>query len=182
MSQITQEERIYLIDYLKDTQSKLSHICKNTSSEQAIFKPSEEVWSIADNVEHLSLVEKSLRKAVDFSLTQTPTEEEIAAHTSSNDYVQKKISTRGVAVKAPERVLPTRATNIEISLINFIERREDNINFVATTDADLHKHYWAHPFLGLLSSYQAFIMLAAHLERHLAQIEEIKADENFPKY
>ncbi len=178
---ITQEEKTYLIDYLKDTQAKLIDIYKNTSPNQAVFQPSAEVWSIANNVEHLALVEKSLRKAVDFGLTQTPSEEEIAAHTNSNNFVKKAIGTRGTAIKAPERVAPTLSTNIGDSLTLFLERREENIIFVAETGADLHAHYWRHPFLGLLDAYQVFIMLAAHLERHIAQIEEIRADKNFPK-
>jgi uncharacterized damage-inducible protein DinB len=181
MPTVAQEEKIYLIDYLKDTQEKLIHICKNTSKNQAIFTPSAEVWSIANNVEHLALVEKSLRKAVDFSLTQMPSEEEIASHTNSNNYVRKGIGTRGAAVKAPERVMPMRVMEMEESLALFLMHRQENIVFITETEADLHAHYWKHPFIGLLDAYQVFIMLAAHLERHIAQIEELRADENFPK-
>ena len=181
MTMLTQEEKTYMLDYLKDTQAKLVDFCKKTSAAQAIFQPSEDVWSIANNVEHLALVEKSLRAAITFSLSQTPSEEEIASHTNSNNYVRKAVSTRGVALKAPERVAPSLTMNIEESLAIFLERREDNMNFLTTTEEDLHKHYWKHPFLGLFDTYQIFMMLAAHTERHIAQMEEVMANENFPK-
>ena len=38
-----------------------------------------------------------------------------------------------------------------------------------------------HPALGSIDAYDWILMLAAHTERHTAQIKEIKADPNFPK-
>jgi hypothetical protein len=35
--------------------------------------------------------------------------------------------------------------------------------------------------MGELDAYQWMLFMAAHSKRHLAQIEEVKADPNFPK-
>ena len=42
-------------------------------------------------------------------------------------------------------------------------------------------HSVPHPALKTIDAYQWLLLLAAHSARHTAQIEEVKADPNFPK-
>ncbi len=51
---------------------------------------------------------------------------------------------------------------------------------MATTEDDLRNHYAKFPF-GVMDSYQVLLFMSAHTERHIYQIEEVKADPNLPK-
>jgi hypothetical protein len=53
-------------------------------------------------------------------------------------------------------------------------------DFVGTTNDDLRDHVVVLPF-GSFDSYQMILFMAAHSNRHTQQIEEVKADPNFPK-
>ncbi len=49
------------------------------------------------------------------------------------------------------------------------------------TQDDLRAHSAPHPVLKTIDAYQWLLLLSAHSARHAAQIEEVKADPNFPK-
>jgi hypothetical protein len=51
---------------------------------------------------------------------------------------------------------------------------------VQGTDEDLRMHVGKMPF-GKIDAYQMVLMIAAHTNRHTQQLNEVKADPNFPK-
>ena len=55
------------------------------------------------------------------------------------------------------------------------------MDYIRTTDDDLRDHFFDHPVLGPMDGYQWLLLIATHSARHTAQIEEVKADPNFPK-
>ena len=55
------------------------------------------------------------------------------------------------------------------------------MDYVHTTNDDLRDHFGPHPMLGTLDAYQWILLISAHSERHTKQIEEVKADPNFPR-
>ena len=55
------------------------------------------------------------------------------------------------------------------------------MDYVRTTNDDLRDHFGPHPMLGTMDAYQWILLISAHSERHTKQIEEVKADPNFPK-
>ena len=61
-----------------------------------------------------------------------------------------------------------------------VEYRGKLIDYVKNTDADLRNHVAILPF-GSFDCYQMILFIAAHSNRHTQQIEEVKADANFPK-
>lgn len=54
------------------------------------------------------------------------------------------------------------------------------MRFVYENEADLRNHYMVMPF-GTLDAYQGLLFIAGHTERHVLQMEEVKANANFPK-
>jgi hypothetical protein len=60
------------------------------------------------------------------------------------------------------------------------EKRQATIEYIKTTQNDLRNHFWKHPATGVVDLYQTLILMSAHLERHTAQIEEIKSAKRFP--
>jgi hypothetical protein len=66
-------------------------------------------------------------------------------------------------------------------LKHFQESRAKTIEFLKDTK-ELRQHALESAPLGkTLDGYEWVLFIAAHSERHTKQIEEVKADPNFPK-
>src|SRR5688500_12709120 len=69
-SSLTDKERKYASDLLKETREELLKKVKNLSAEQWNFKPDESSWSVAECVEHIAISENNL-----FAFAQKPLKE-----------------------------------------------------------------------------------------------------------
>jgi len=63
---------------------------------------------------------------------------------------------------------------------HFVESRSRTINFLQKTE-DLRAHAADSPLGKKLDAYQWILFISAHSERHTKQLNEVKADPNFPK-
>ena len=63
---------------------------------------------------------------------------------------------------------------------HFVESRTRTIEFLQKT-ADLRGHAVDSPLGQKLDAFQWILFIAAHSERHTKQLNEVKADPNFPK-
>ena len=83
-------------------------------------------------------------------------------------------------VQAQEPVLPrNRFGSPEESLKHFLASRATTERYLQTT-AGLRDHVMDGP-VGKMDGYEFILFIAAHCERHTKQIEEVKADPNFPR-
>src|SRR5438876_88800 len=83
--------------------------------------------------------------------------------------------------QAPEPLVPTnRFGSPEGSLKHFVESRVTTEDFLKKTP-DLRAHAADSPLGSKLDAYEWVLFIAAHSQRHTKQIEEVKADPNFPK-
>ncbi len=84
-------------------------------------------------------------------------------------------------VQAPDPLKPTnRFGSPEGSLKHFAESRATTEEFLKKTP-DLRGHAAENPMGGKWDAYEFILLIAAHSERHTKQIEEVKANESFPK-
>jgi hypothetical protein len=99
-----------------------------------------------------------------------------------DEMILRAMPDRSVKAQAPEFLQPKRRWPDQASLIaHFKQSRDRNIAYIQTTEDDLRSHFMNHPMLKTIDAYQAMLMLSAHCERHTAQINEVKADPNYPK-
>lgn len=169
----TTEDRNYLTSYLKDTEQRLEQAIVTFSKPQD-FKPDAQIWSLEEIVEHLAIVEKSFRRALDYALQQPAiSEEEANVQRKSDNYIRKGNAGRAVKVQAPERVVPKGMQDVPTSLAQFKAQRADNSAFINNSTQDFRVHFWTHHFFGPIDAYQICVTMAAHVERHLLQIEEL---------
>lgn len=78
---------------------------------------------------------------------------------------------------------PGKDTNLTTQkdiLAAFRERRTKTIDYASNTKDDLRNRVGESP-VGPMDAYQWLVFIAAHSERHLAQLREVKADPGFPK-
>jgi hypothetical protein len=178
---LTDDERKAAIEYLKSTQQELKKSIVSLSETQLNFKPSAEAWSIAECVEHLAISETKIFGAVEMSLKEDANPEKRSEVKMSDEDIKKVITDRSNKVKTREEFVPSgQFTSFEGSVKEFETKRDKNIEFVKTTQEDLRNHYFDFPF-GTLDTYQIILFMAGHTNRHMQQIEEVKADANFPK-
>ncbi len=90
------------------------------------------------------------------------------------------ITDRRQKVKTNERFVPNgKFGSIEGSLKECTTLRDAHIEYGKTTKNDLRDRYQKFRF-GTVDEYQVILFMAGHNKRHVAQIEEVKANPNFP--
>ena len=180
-TELTKKEREDAAIYFKETQKEVANEIKGMSENQLKWKPVDSVWSITDCVEHIALSEKNL---FDWAMGTLKTEANPAKRAElkrSDEEIKKMITDRSFRVKTREGFIPTgQFGDAKQTLKVFDERREALIKYVKETKDDLRNHIAESP-LGLVDTYQLLIFLSAHTKRHTLQIEELKANLNFPK-
>lgn len=174
-----QQNRERVLQYLMESHNTLRQAVAGLSAEQRSFRPAAGRWSVADCVEHLTVVENFTLKRIQNALEQPP-----ADHLDTNgkdQVILDNVPGRARRVQAPEVVIPTgRWPDWNELLRQFEVTRQRTIDFARETQVDLRSRAFPHPFLGPLDCYQWLLFLAMHCERHVRQMEEVKSDAGFP--
>ena len=172
-------ERQFLLRYLAASRERLVEIVQALSKEQQRFRPARDRWSVADCVEHVSIVENAILKKIQALVAEPPQTQAEAG--VPDDTVLSRVPSRSTRRISPPEALPRRRwTDFAALLRQFEAARERSLRFVAVTQADLRGHSFAHPHLGELDCYQWLLFLGAHAERHARQAEEVISDPAFP--
>lgn len=180
-AQLTEAEKEAALAEMTKTHDHLLSTIKGLNEEQLNFKSSEDAWSIAECVEHIALSEQNI-----FGMTmgalETPADPSKRGDVKMTDeQLMAIIVDRSNKVKTSEAFEPSgKFGSFEETLNAFLDKRKSNMEFVASTDADLRNHYAQSPF-GTIDAYQSLIFMSGHTERHILQIKEIMEDDNFPE-
>ena len=178
---ITPEDRNKAVQYLEKTRSEVVKSAKGLSEAQLNFKPGSDRWSVAECLEHIAAAEDFLMGMVREKVMKAPARTEAADVKALDEMVLKRIPDRSTKAQAPKELVPSnRFGSAEGSLKHFEESRAKTIAFVKTTK-DLRGHAADSPLGKPLDAYEWTLFVAAHSERHTEQINEVKADPNFPK-
>ena len=181
---ISDKDRAALVEYLKTTRDQVLAESATLTEAQWTFKTAPDRWSVGEVVQHLALAESLIFDMQQKQLRAPAASiEQLAATKGKDEMVRKMIPDRTKKVQAPEPLQPTAAATLggqAATIEAFRERRTKTIDYVAVTKDDLRGHVANSP-LGPLDAYQWLLYMAAHSERHLAQIKEVKADPKFLK-
>lgn len=180
---LTQVERERAMSELHATRKQFLDSVAGLSDAQWNFKPAPEVWSVAECAEHIALSEDRLYELVTRNLMKTPAAPEKQAEVKGKDeLILEKTVDRSQKFQAPEMLRPTHQWASKDDLIaNFKESRDRTIAYVDSTQDDLREHFAPHPAFKLMDGYQWILLISAHSHRHTLQIEEVKANPNYPK-
>ena len=179
--EVTQAEKDKALQYLESTKANILEATKGLSEAQWNFKPAPDRWSVAQVMEHIAASEDFIRDGL-------LKEKVMVSPPGKPDRDVKKIDAavlmmipdRTHKAQAPGPLVPNnRFGSPEGSLKHFLESRATTEQYLKTT-AGLRDHVMDGP-VGKMDGYQFILFIAAHSERHTKQIEEVKADPNFPK-
>jgi len=179
--ELTQVEREHALQYLESTRKDVLDATNGLSEAQWNFKPGPDRWSVAQVMEHIAASEDFIR--VDFvqkKVMVLPAGEPGRDVKKMDAAVEAMIPDRSHKAQAPEPLVPNnRFGSPEGSLKHFLESRETTEQFLRSTTG-LRDHVMDGP-IGKMDGYEFILFIAAHSERHVKQISEVKADPNFPK-
>jgi uncharacterized damage-inducible protein DinB len=179
---ISKQDRDAVVKYLTTTRDQVIAETEMLSDAQWNFKQGPNRWSVGEVVEHLALAENFLAEARQ-KLMDGPvaTAEQLAKAKGQDAVILKAIPDRTQKVQAPEPIQPKqRLGPREKVAAAYRSRRANTLAYAQKTTDDLRSRVGDSP-LGLLDAYQWLLFTAAHNERHLGQIREVKADPKFPK-
>lgn len=180
---LTKEERERAVSELQATRKLFLESVAGLSEAQWNFKPAPEVWSVAEAAEHIAVSEDTILGLVTEKIMKSPAQPEKRAEVQGKDaMIMERLVDRSHKAQAPEILRPThRWPNQQALVDHFKESRDRTIAYVNETNDALRDHFFEHPAFGLLDGYQWVLLIAGHSHRHTLQIEEVKANANFPK-
>src|SRR6266481_451710 len=178
--EVTQAEKDRALQYLETTKKNVLEATKGLSEAQWNFKPAPDRWSVAQVMEHIAASEDFIRGMVVEKVMTAPAGEAGRDMKKTDEGVLAMVPDRTHKAQAPEPLVPTnRFGSPEGSIKHFAETRAATEDFLKTTTG-LRDHVTESP-LGKIDGYEFVLFIAAHSERHTKQINEVKADPNFPK-
>jgi hypothetical protein len=153
------------------------------SEAQWNFKPSPDRWSIAENLEHIVIVQELVSRIVQGEPAATP----IGDPAYIDNLILREFPNRLAKFKGPESAMPAgKASRQEC-----FDRLETNSALhtrLAESEQDLRKRAYPAPPIKaatrgeyeMLDGFQWLLAVTGHTARHTHQILEVKADPNFP--
>jgi DinB superfamily len=179
---LTEAERNTATKFLSDTENGVLESIKGLSEAQLTFKAAPDKWSVEDCVKHIAATETGLWQMTDGNIKQPANPEKRTEIKWSDEDVMKNIEDRTNKIKTfpPFEPQNTGFKTLTDAVTSFKENRGKLIEYVKTTDQDLRNHVATLP-VGSFDCYQMLLFIGAHSNRHMQQINEVKADPNFPK-
>ena len=134
-------------------------------------RPSENVWSLAEILHHLSMVEQSVLKALQKEIEAPPQRVGLRGRLMP---LRLLVGTRLVRIKAPKFVEPTDAPQKAEAMANFNRVREELKDFAQKHGRErLLNLVFKHRVLGPISGVGALSFVSNHERRHFKQVREI---------
>ena len=153
---------------------------KDLSPAQWNCKSAPDRWSVAECMEHIAAAEDFIRGMLVEKVMIAP-----AVPCRDVVVIDAGILTgvpdRTTKVQAPDPLKPTnRFASPQGSIDHFVESRAKTEEFLKNTPG-LRDHAVDSPVGTKWDAYEFILLIGAHSERHTKQIQEVKADPNFPQ-
>ncbi len=179
---MTSQERDLLFDLLVSSQQRVIAATVALGLNQWTFDPGQDRWSIAQCAQHLALSEDALLGIVRTNVLAAPSNPEGAAAARGRDgIVVGAMRDRSQRHKTFDFLVPQDIPSSPATFISdFLVKRATTLQYVRESTDNLHHHFAPLGPLGELDGYQWLLLLASHTERHVAQIEEVKAQPGYP--
>jgi hypothetical protein len=160
---------------------------KGLSEAQWRFKPTPGQWSVAENLDHIVIVQERVLGPILAKLASDPAPFANREYKAVDAIVIHQFSTRLAKFQAPEFVRPLD----QIMPRELLDRLKTNyvrlMDYLESTPGLRQQAGEALPLKAVsngayevMDGYQWVLAAAAHAERHAKQMLEIMADDSFP--
>ena len=179
-----QHDKTFLLDYYQQTFDSLKKSVAGLSEAQLAFKPGPDRWSISQCLEHIIKTETLLFAYAKKTLEQQPNPERKGDVKMSDDDLIKGMTDRSSKAKASEELSPEEVgmyASGKEALKELKKQRKDLLAYIRETSVDAMRNRITDSPFGAVDGYHSLLYIPAHTARHTLQIEEVKADPNFPE-
>jgi uncharacterized damage-inducible protein DinB len=165
----------FLVNCLEASREKYLRAVEDVSESSANVRIGESSWSILHCAEHVATAERQMLSMWKKLAAAGKGDQAKDAVVPANALNRERKNS------APERSRPNgRYTELSAAIADFKTNRANSIAALqALSIEDLRGKVLQHPLAGEIDGFQLFRLIAAHAERHAAQIEDIK---NHPAY
>lgn len=180
----TQHDKAFLLDYYEQTFDVLQKSVAGLNEAQLQFKSAPDRWSISQCLEHIIMTEQALFGYAQKTLAQQPNPERAGDVKIGDEDVIKGMTDRSFKAKASEELSPKEAgkyRNPKSALKDLKMQRKELLGYIKGISVDDMRNRITDSPFGPVDGYHALLYIPAHTARHTLQIEEVKADPNFPK-
>ena len=167
-----------LVDNLHQSRRELHATLRGLSDAQRAAGPVGDAWSVAQIVEHLTLVEGGAGRMLSnlFKEARAMGEQETDTTSMLHALDQYGVETPDVKIQAPDRIHPREGLSVEDGLSRLGAIREKLVSVIETASGlPLTKVSAPHPLFGPFNAYQWILLIAQHERRHTRQIEAVAA-------
>jgi len=180
---LSRGERDRAMSELHATRKRFLDSIAGLSQAQWNFKPAPQVWSIAQIADHVVVSEAELFDALRKTILASPAQPGKRGSLKAKDeQVLKVFPDRSQKRKAPANLEPAGKWATQSAAVSeFKKLRDAHIAYVDQTQDDLRAHFTENRVVGEIDAYQWMLLISAHTERHVLQIEEVKANAKYPK-
>lgn len=178
---LTIDEKNLVLEMLNKNGDRFLAAIEHVSDVQWTFKATPDSWSVAEISEHIVLSDGLLLSIAQRSLiSEAETAKSIELQGKEAEVINK-LKDRTYKAQAPESLKPSNRFTTKAELIEaFKATRERTAHYVRTTNDPLKDHVTPHPLFGDLTAYQWLVMIPAHANRHVDQLDEVKSTKDFP--
>jgi hypothetical protein len=174
----TEADRQYTLDNLQRTRDEIIRETESLTPAQWAFHESPDRWSIGEVVEHLALWEIIWSREISMGSRSKP-QPELNQGSKPDSYYAEWIM-EPTPHKSPDFSRPTGFIEGKNNLLFFTKLRDQTIDFVKATHADMRAHFELTATDSPRNMHQVYIFQWGHVDRHLRQIRKIKEHPNYP--
>ena len=169
---------------IDEVRARLVARVESLDEEAQNFRPEESAWTVAEIVEHLSVLEHKLSQLMTMMVGKVESVAAAAgggaapggAHFKPFSLDEHAARARGEKYVAPEEIRPRGGVALPDSLARLRESRAALAALRPRIErADFAAATYPHPAFGPLNLYQWLAFIGLHEQRHLAQIERLLA-------
>ena len=172
---MTKLEREQLVAHFEMTERWLGLELRGLSDAQLTWRAAEGKWSILDVLDHLTVAEPQYWQWLEEGMKEPATV--TRGQDPDENFLWYGIDRTQRNKTAAAREPKGQLTNAAEGLAKFTKLRARMLEYARTTQDDLRTHTVQKSKTDL---YQWLLMISTHSQRHLLQIQEIKASPHYP--
>lgn len=185
--QMTDADRERAIAMLRANMENVREQFSGLSDAQWTYREAEGRWTLAELAAHLATVEKRAGKAFSGYLVAEPEPLAPAApldedFSGRDERIIALIGDRSRRIEAPDFLQPKPELNDhDVAFRTFLDAREKLIDMVGQVRVNLRARQMSHPVAGPVDGVQWLFFIAAHGDRHVDQMRELKRGPGYPQ-
>lgn len=161
-----------ILSQLDKSRGTLINAIEHVPADSRERKPSPKAWSVAEILEHLTIIDTRITQ---LWLMKSATAPKIEGNLATASVNTSRVLDRSFKVDAIEAIRPTGQYDFKSAYSGLEPARQKLREVIVNSDnVDLTNATHVHPLLGEMNLYAWIRFLGAHEERHAAQIREIK--------